>query len=124
MKEYTLSNEDIKFPNLLDEELDSWLRKENMTKEKLVSILTELISNFGNIIGSLFEITKNDKNNFASLCLKYNVNAYDLIIMLKLNKELAIVVLSKFEQNSNETNIPTFEDFFPKEKKDDNKYIF
>jgi len=121
--EYTLSKEDIKFPNLLDEELDSWIRKESMTKEKLISILTELISNFQSIIDSLFDITKNDKNNFASLCLKYNVNSYDLIVMLKLNKELALVVLSKFDQNSNsnENKISVFEDFFPKEKKDDNK---
>ena len=101
--EYLLSNEDIKFPTLYEEDLDSIFRKEGMTKEVLVSDLSQLINNFDIIIEKLINITKNNTNNFHTLCLKYKVNIYDLIVMLKLNKELALVVLSKFKENQNIT---------------------
>ena len=117
--EYILSNEDIKFPTLYEEDLDSIFRKEGMTKEVLVSDLSQLINNFDIIIEKLINITKNNTNNFHTLCLKYKVNIYDLIVMLKLNKELALVVLSKFKENPNIT-LSKYEDYFPKEKNNDN----
>ena len=121
--EYIFSNNDIKFPTLFDEELDSCLRKENMTKDVLISDLSQIIANFQNIIEILYEIAIKDKNNFTTLCLQYNINAYDLIVMLRLNQELAMVVLSKFLENKKGIKLSVFHDFFPikKQNNDDIK---
>ena len=112
-KDYILSNEDIKFPTLYEEDLDSIFRKESMTKEVIITDLTDLINNFKFLILKLTEITKTNSNNFHTLCLQYNVNMYDLIVMLKLNQELASVVLSKFKPINAEIKLCKYEDYYP-----------
>ena len=122
--EYTLSNEDIKFPTLYEEDLDSCFRKENISKEILILDLSQLIYNFQDMIEKLTNIIKNDSNNFHSLCLHYKVNSYDLIVMLKLNQELALTVLSKFKPINKQIKLSKYEDFFPKEKNKENQDFF
>ena len=122
--EYSLSNNDIKFPTLYEEDLDSIFRKENMTKEALIFDLSQLIDNFKNIVEKLIDALKNNINDFQTLCLEYKINIYDLIVMLKLNQELALVVLSKFKQIDNEINLSKYEDFFPLEKNNNNEEIY
>lgn len=42
---YTLSNENIKFPIFLNEELNSYYKKEGMTKEILIDDLSKIEEN-------------------------------------------------------------------------------
>ena len=60
---YSLSNQNIKFPLFLDEELNSYYQKEGMTKEILIDNLTNIINNIKQIIDILKEIKKKKKNN-------------------------------------------------------------
>ena len=120
---YTLSNENIKFPIFLNEELNSYYKKEGMTKEILIDDLSKIEENIKSIIGILIDITKSNKNEFNSLCLKYNINSYDFIVSYKLIKELASSIISKIQGNSPQNNQLTLEDFFPKESNENNKEI-
>ena len=114
--EYTLSNEDVKFPTLYEQDLDTNFRKENITKEILILDLTELINNFKIFIEKLTQITKKDLNGIKSLCFEYKINIYDSIVMMKLNQELASVVLSKF--NPIEIKLSKYEDYFDSKNKE------
>ena len=120
---YSLSNEDIKFPLFLDEELNSYYKKEGMTKEILVENLSNIKENIKSIIEVLTNLTKSNKNEFNTLCLKYNINSYDFIVSYKLIEELASSILSKIQGNNPQSNQLTLEDFFPKESNDKNKEI-
>ena len=96
---YTLLNKNIKFPIFLDEELHAYFQKEGMNKEILIDNLTNIINNIKHIIDILKEISLKDKNSFNSLCLKYNINSYDFISIIKLIQEIASVILSKIKGN-------------------------
>ena len=101
---YSLSNEDIKFPLFLDEELNSYYKKEGMTKEILVENLSNIKENIKSIIEVLTNLTKSNKNEFNTLCLKYNINSYDFIVSYKLIEELASSILSKIQGNNPQSN--------------------
>jgi acetyl esterase/lipase len=120
---YTLSNENIKFPIFLDEELNSYYKKEGMTKEILIEDLSKIKENIKSITDILTDLTKSNKNEFNTLCLKYNINSYDFIVSYKLIEELASSILSKIQGNSPQNSQLTLEDFFPKESNDNNKEI-
>jgi len=121
---YTLSNENIKFPIFSEEELNSYYKKEGMTKEILIEDLTKINENIKLIIDILIDLTKSNKNEFNSLCLKYNINSYDFIVSYKLIKELASSILSKIQGNIPQNNQLILEDFFPKESNENNKDIY
>ena len=121
---YTLSNENIKFPIFSEEELNSYYKKEGMTKEILIEDLTKINENIKLIIDLLIDLTKSNKNEFNSLCLKYNINSYDFIVSYKLIKELASSILSKIQGNIPQNNQLILEDFFPKESNENNKDIY
>ena len=120
---YTLSNQNIKFPLFLDEELNSYYQKEGMTKEILIDNLKNVIDNIKPIIDSLKEITLKDTNTFNTLCLKYNINSYDFISSIKLIQEIASVILSKVQGNNEQIKLSTLENFFPKEQHEKNKEV-
>ena len=120
---YTLSNQNIKFPLFLDEELNSYYQKEGMTKDILIENLKNIINNIKPIIDILKEITLKDTNTFNSLCLKYNINSYDFISSIKLIQEIASVILSKVQGNDEQIKLSTLEDFFPKEGDENNKEV-
>ena len=120
---FTLSNQNIKFPLFLDEELNSYYQKEGMTKEILIGNLKNIINNIKPIIDILKEITLNDTNTFNTSCLKYNINSYDLIINIKLIQKIASVILSKVQENNDSIKLSTLEDFFPKENDENNKEV-
>ena len=120
---YTLSNQNIKFPLFLDEELNSYYQKEGMTKEILIENLKNIINNIKPIIEILKDITLKDTNTFNSLCLKYNINSYDFISSIKLIQEIASVILSKVQGNDEQIKLSTLEDFFPKEGDENNKIL-
>ena len=123
-KEFTLSNENIKFPTFPEGEYYSYLLNEGMNKDKLKTNLTEIINILKSIIDILKDIILKDKNTFNTLCLKYNLNSYDFVINLTLIQELTTIILSKIDGNNNELKISTLEDFFPKESNENNKEIF
>ena len=120
---YILSNQNIKFPLFLDEELNSYYQKEGMTKEILIDNLKNIIDNIKPIIDILKDITLKDTNTFNTLCLKYNINSYDFISNIKLIQEIASVILSKIQGNDEQIKLSTLEDFFPKENDENNKEI-
>ena len=120
---YTLSNQNIKFPLFLDEELNSYFQKEGMNKEILIENLTNIINNIKQILDILKEIILKDTNSFNSLCLKYNINSYDFFSIIKLIQETASVVLSKIKGNNEQIKLSTLENFFPKENDENNKEV-
>ena len=121
---YTLSNQNIKFPLFLDEELNSYYQKEGMTKEILIDNLKNIINIIKPILDILKEITLKDTNTFNTLCLKYNINSYDFICIIKLIQEMASVILSIIQGNDEQIKLSILEDFFPKENNENNKEVF
>ena len=97
--EYTLSNEDIKFPTFFDSEICKILKTEKMSKETLINDLNTLINELKYIIDTLVDISKKDLNSFNTLCLYYKINSFDFIIIINLIKELVQVILKKVENN-------------------------
>ena len=87
---YTFENSDIKFPTFFDEKIDVSFRNENMTKEILIQDLTESITKFEQLSSGLTDIIRKNTNNFNTLCLSYEINSYDYVIIIKLIKELSL----------------------------------
>lgn len=75
------------------------------------------------IIDIVTDLTKSNKNEFNTLCLKYNINSYDFIVSYKLIRELSTSILAKVQGNAPQNNQLTLEEFFPKETNDNNKEI-
>ena len=94
-----------------------------MTKEILIEDLSKIKENIKSIIDILTELTKSNKNEFNTLCLKYNINSYDFIVSYKLIEELASSILSKIQGNSPQNSQLTLEELFPKENNDNNKEV-
>ena len=112
---YTLSHDDIKFPNYFNEVLDTTLRKENMSFEILKQDFTQLNSSFSNLLITLINLIRNDTNNFDTTCKKYSINSYDYIVFLKLVNELSSLIFLKITDDQTKINsfkLSKFEDFF------------
>ena len=80
--EYSLSNEDIKFPTFFDPKIEYILKHEKMSKEILIQDLNILINDLKYIIDTLLNIILQDKNNFNTLCQNYKINSFDYIIII------------------------------------------
>ena len=113
--EYTLSNEDIKFPTFFDLEICKIFKNQKMSKEILIEDLNLIIKELKYIIDSLKDITLKDNNNFNSLCLYYKINSYDYIIIINLIKELTQTILNKIENNGKPLDITSLDDFLNNE---------
>ena len=118
-EEYSLSNEDIKFPTLYDKSLYDIFKKEKMSKEVILKDILDIIVHLESIIDTLTNMIRNNINNFASICLFYNLNAFDFVVILKLIKEFIIVIQKKIENNNNQIKISSFDDFFKNENDQD-----
>ena len=113
--EYTLSNEDIKFPTFFDLELCKIFKTQKMSKEILIQDLNQIIKELKYIIDTLIDITHKDKNNFNTLCLYYKINSYDYIIIINLIKELTQVILNKIENNGHPLDLNLLDDYLNKD---------
>ena len=115
--EYTLSNDDIKFPTFFDPKVEYILKNEKMSKEVLVKDLNILINELKYLIDTLSNISLDEKNNFNTLCLNYKINSYDYIIILNFIKELTTVILNKILENNKPLELTLFDEYFQNKTK-------
>ena len=115
--EYSLSNEDIKFPTFFDPKIEYILKHEKMSKEILIQDLYILINDLKYIIDTLSNIILQDKNNFDTLCQNYKINSYDYVIMINYVKELTTVILNKILENGKPLKLTSFDDYFSNKNK-------
>jgi len=121
--EYTLSNEDIKFPTFFDQEICKVFKYQKMSKQILIQDLKQVIKELDLLIETLIDISLKDKNNFNTLCLNYNINSYDYIIIINLIKELTQVILNKIENNGNPLQLTLLDKYFDKNTKDSELFL-
>ena len=112
--EYTLSNEDIKFPTFFDLDIYKIFKSQKMSKDILIQDLNQIIIDLNFIIETLTTITEQNQNNFNNLCLYYKINSIDYIIIINLIKELTQVILNKIENNGNPLKLTLFEEYLNK----------
>ena len=115
--EYSLSNEDIKFPTFFDPKVEYIIKHEKMSKEILIQDLNIIINELKYIIDTLTNIILQNKNNFETLCQNYKINSYDNIIIINYVKELTTVVLDKILQNGNKLQLTALDDYFSNNNK-------
>ena len=112
-EEYTISNDDIKFPTFFDKSLIANFRKAKITKETLIQDISQVIEKLDEIIKYVSEMINKNVNNFRVICDSYKLNSYDFFVIFKLLKEFVIVIKLKIEnKNINEFKIPSFDDYF------------
>ena len=112
-EEYTISNDDIKFPTFFDKSLVPSFRKAKITKETLIEDISQVIEKLDDIIKHISEMINKNVNNFRVICDSYKLNSYDFFVIFKLLKEFVIVIKLKIEnKNINEFKIPSFDDYF------------
>ena len=121
--EYTLSNEDIKFPTFFDQEICQIFKHQKMSKHILIKDLNLIISELQFIINTLKDIINKDKNSFNTLCLYYKLNSYDYIIVINLIKELTQVILNKIEKNGKQLELTLFEKYLDEAIKDNKIFL-
>ena len=115
-EEYTLSNEDLKFPTFYDKSLNEIFKKEKMTKEILFEDISNTINLLNSIIDWLINMIKNNINNFDNICLKYNLNIYDYIVIMKLIISLILAIEQKIKKEEIKIKIYSLDDFFKNEE--------
>ena len=115
---FKLENTDIKFSTYFNDKLDTTFRKENMSKEILIQNLNKSIKLLQKISSELTNIIRKDINTFNSLCVSYQINSYDYVVILKLLEELTSAILNKVDQNNDVLKISEFSDFFENNQKD------
>ena len=113
--EYTLTNEDIKFPTFFDTKICETFKSQKMSKDILIQDLNQIIKELKYIIDTLKDITHKDKNNFNTLCLYYKINSYDFIIVINLIKELTRVILDKVENNGRPLDLTLLDNYLNKD---------
>ena len=93
--EYTITNENVKFPTFFDKSLVQSFTKEKITKEKLFQDIFKIIENLDIILNQILEMIKKNLNDFKTLCDKYNLNSSDFFIIFRLIKEFILVLKFK-----------------------------
>ena len=121
--EYTLSNDDIKYPTFFDQEICQIFKHQKMSKQILIEDLNIIISELQFIINTLKDIINKDKNSFNTLCLYYKLNSYDYIIVINLIKELTQVILNKIEKNGKPLELTLFVKYFDETIKDNKIFL-
>ena len=114
-EEYTLSKEDFKFPSFYNKTLAEIFKTQKMSKEILLQEISNLINNIQQIIDLLSNMIKNNLNNFAKICLHYNLNIYDYIIIFQLIQKLINSIDQKLQNKNEISENLTFENFFQNE---------
>lgn len=121
--EYILSNDDIKYPTFFDTKIVETFKHQKMSKEILIDDLNKIINELKYLIDTIKGLIITDKNNFNTLCINYNINSYDFIIILNLIKELTTVILNKIENNGNPLELTIIEDYFNRNDKDSKIFL-
>ena len=112
-KDYTITNENIKFPVFIDKSLVPNFKKEKITKETLFQDINKIIEILDAILNQIFEMIQKNLNNFKALCDEYNLNSFDFFIIFRLIKEFVLLLKLKLEQkDEKEFKIISFDDFF------------
>ena len=112
-EEYTISNDDIKFPTFFDKSLLPSFKIDKITKETLIDDISKVIENIDTIINFVSEMINQNVNNFRIICDSYKLNSYDYFVIFKLIKEVVLAIKYKIEKkNINEFKIPSFDDYF------------
>ena len=112
-EEYTISNDDIKFPTFFDKSLVNSFKKAKITKETLIHDIDQVIEQLEAIINHISEMINKNVNNFRVICDSYKLNSYDFFVIFKLLKEFILAIKIKIEnKNINEFKIPSFDDYF------------
>ena len=115
--EYSLSNEDIKFPTFFDPKMEYILKNEKMSKDILIQDLNIVINDIKYIIDTLSNIIIQNKNNFNNLCSNYKINSFDYIIIINYIKELTSVILNKILKNGKNLELTSFDYYFSNKNK-------
>ena len=115
--EYSLSNEDIKFPTFFDPKMEYILKHEKMSKDILIQDLNIVINDIKYIIDTLSNIIIQNKNNFNNLCSNYKINSFDYIIIINYIKELTSVILNKILKNGKNLELTSFDYYFSNKNK-------
>ena len=118
-EEYLLSNENLKLPTFYGSTLNEYFKNEKMTKEILLKTIHDTLEYLQSMIDLLTDMIRNNKNNFATISLYYDLNIYDYVIIFKLIKELTLVIENKLNKIQEKIQCKTFEDFFNDEKDKD-----
>jgi acetyl esterase/lipase len=112
-KDYTITNENIKFPVFIDKSLIPNFKKEKITKETLFQDINKIIEILDAILNQIFEMIQKNLNNFKALCDEYNLNSFDFFIIFRLIKEFVLLLKLKLEQkDEKEFKLISFDDFF------------
>ena len=112
-KDYTITNENIKFPIFTDKSLVPNFKKEKITKETLFQDINKIIEILDAILNQIFEMIRKNLNNFKALCDEYNLNSFDFFIIFRLIKEFVLLLKLKLEQkDEKEFKLISFDDFF------------
>ena len=112
-KDYTITNENIKFPVFIDKSLVPNFKKEKITKETLFQDINKIIQILDAILNQIFEMIQKNLNNFKALCDEYNLNSFDFFIIFRLIKEFVLLLKLKLEQkDEKEFKLISFDDFF------------
>ena len=112
-KDYTITNENIKFPVFIDKSLVPNFKKEKITKETLFQDINKIIEILDAILNQIFEMIQKNLNNFKALCDEYNLNSFDFFIIFRLIKEFVLLLKLKLEQkDEKEFKLISFDDFF------------
>ena len=115
--EYSLSNDDIKFPTFFDPKMEYILKHEKMSKDILIQDLNIVINDIKYIIDTLSNIIIQNKNNFNNLCSNYKINSFDYIIIINYIKELTSVILNKILKNGKNLELTSFDYYFSNKNK-------
>ena len=112
-KDYTITNENIKFPVFIDKSIVPNFKKEKITKETLFQDINKIIEILDAILNQIFEMIQKNLNNFKALCDEYNLNSFDFFIIFRLIKEFVLLLKLKLEQkDEKEFKLISFDDFF------------
>ena len=107
--EYILSNEDIKYPTFFDKEIVKIFKNQKMSKEILIKDINQIMKELQYIINTLSDISHKDKNNFNTLCLNYNLNSCDFIIIINLIKEVLQLIINKIQSDGKTLELNIFD---------------
>ena len=112
-KEYSITNEDIKFPTFIDKSLAESLKNPNLSKETLIQDIDQTLEKLEEIINLVTEMINKNVNNFRAICDSYKLNSYDFFVLFKLINKVILAIKTKIEQkNIDDFKIPSFDDFF------------
>ena len=112
-EDYTITNEDIKFPTFIDKSLAESLKNQNLSKETLIQDIDQTMEKLEEIINLVTEMINKNVNNFRAICDSYKLNSYDFFVLFKLINKVILAIKTKIEQkNIDDFKIPSFDDFF------------